>query len=214
MNIYSVISKAYDLLDVIYFSEKGKNPREVIMDMIPDKKVYVLDMCCGTLSNTIAIAEKKPDIKVVGLDLSKDMLRIAKKKINKKHLENVKLKCASATETGMLDNTFDYIIIGLVLHESSPTLIDGILKEAYRLLKDDGKLIILEWEQQNRLWQIVKFAPLYWLERINCKTFKQFYEVDKKKFFKKYRFRVKDEVHCNYSVVMALDKMEESVCVE
>ena len=47
MNQYSILSKAYDLLDIIYFREKGKNPREVILEMITDEGIHVLDMCCG-----------------------------------------------------------------------------------------------------------------------------------------------------------------------
>ena len=46
MNQYSILSKAYDLLDMIYFCEKGKNPREVILEMIPDEGIHVLDRKC------------------------------------------------------------------------------------------------------------------------------------------------------------------------
>lgn len=167
MNIYGMISKAYDLLDIMYFNEKGKNPRQVIMDIIPDSKINILDMCCGTLSNSIAIAKYKPDTRVVGLDLSRDMLRVAKKKLYKRHIKNVYLKCADATKTEMKKQSFDYIIIGLVLHESSPELIKGMLHEAYRLLKDNGNLIVLEWEAPKKLYQTVKFLPLYLGERLN-----------------------------------------------
>lgn len=210
MNIYSILSKVYDLLDVTYFSEKGNNPRNIIMDMIPNDKINILDMCCGTLSNTISIAKDKPVTKVTGLDLSKDMLSVAKKKINNLHLKNVSLKCKDATKTGLESKTFDYIIIGLVLHESSPKLRDGILKEAYRLLKDDGHLIILEWEAEKRVSRSIKFAPLYLLEVMGCRSFKQFYEADKKEYFKKYKFSVSKMVHCNYSVVLNMKKTGRS----
>lgn len=69
------------------------------------------------------------------------------------------LKRADATNTGIADKSVDYIILGLVLHESSPKLIKGILQEAYRGLKDNGNLIVLEWEQQKRFHKIVKFSP-------------------------------------------------------
>lgn len=206
MNIYSIISKAYDLLDITYFNETGKNPRKIIMEMIPNKEITILDMCCGTLSNTITIAKEKPDIKVVGLDLSKDMLRVAKKKLYKQHIRNVYLKCADATKTKMKKQSFDYIIIGLVLHESSPELIKGMLQEAYRLLKDDGHLIVLEWEPPKKYVQTLKFLPLYLGERLNCKTFKQFYTADKELYFRKYGFRVEQKEYCNYSIVLNMKK--------
>lgn len=206
MNTYSSISKAYDLLDVTYFKEAGQNPREVIAKMIPNDEINILDMCCGTLSNTIAIAKEKPNIKVVGLDLSKDMLGMAKKKLVEQHIRNVDLKCADATKTEMEKHTFDYIIIGLVLHESSPELIRGMLHEAYRLLKDDGHLIVLEWEPPKRFIQTLKFFPLYLGEIINCKTFKQFYKADKEVYFKKYGFKTIQKEYCNYSIVLKMKK--------
>lgn len=206
MNIYSIISKAYDLLDMMYFYETGKNPRQVIMNMIPNRKINILDMCCGTLSNTIAIAKCKPDIKVVGLDLSKDMLQVAKKKLYKQQIKNVYLKCADATRTEMKKQSFDYIIIGLALHESSPELVKGVLHEAYRLLKDNGNLIVLEWEPPKKFHQIIKFFPLYLGEKANCKTFKQFYTSDKELFFRKYGFIAEQKEYCNYSIVLNMKK--------
>ncbi len=204
INLYTIISKAYDLLDMVYFKETGRNPREVILNMIPDSKVSVLDMCCGTLSNTIGIAKAKPDIKVVGLDLSGDMLRVAKKKLHRQQIKNVSLKCADATKTKIPSKSFDYIILGLVLHESSPGLIEGVLREARRLLKDDGNLIVLEWEPPEKLYQIIKYFPLYLGERLNCKTFKQFYMADKEAYLKRYGFKVEQKEYCNYTILLKL----------
>lgn len=209
MNLYGIMSKAYDFLDITYFKEAGKNPREVIMEMIPNRKIKILDMCCGTLSNTIGIAKEKPAVKVVGLDLSRDMLRVAKKKLCRQHIRNVYLKCADATKTEMKEQSFDYIIIGLVLHESGPELIRGMLHEAHRLLKKDGHLIVLEWEPPKKWNQIVKFFPLYLGERCNCKTFQQFYTMDKELFFQKYGFRVEQKEDCNYSIVLNMRKDRE-----
>lgn len=206
INPYTFISKAYDLLDIVYFNETGKNPREVILNMIKDSKAAILDMCCGTLSNTIGIAKAKPDIKVVGLDLSKDMLRAAKKKLHKQKIKNVYLKYADATKTKMPSKSFDYIILGLVLHESSPKLIEGVLQEARRLLKDDGNLIVLEWEPPEKLYQILKYFPLYLGERLSCTTFKQFYTMDKEVFFRKYGFKVEQKEYCNYTIALRMKK--------
>ena len=44
MNLFSVLSIGYDLLDKIWLSEKGRNPREVIRSIIPNDKCKVLDM--------------------------------------------------------------------------------------------------------------------------------------------------------------------------
>ena len=147
MNLYTFLSIGYDLLDKIWLSEKGRNPRKVIEDILPDKKCKVLDMCCGTFTSGLSIAKKNPNNLVVGLDRSKPMLREGMRKVKKENLKNVKLVCRDALNTGIIDSTFDYVIIGLVLHECNPDLWAGILREAYRILKDNGHLIILEWEK-------------------------------------------------------------------
>ncbi len=51
MNLYTFMSVGYDLLDKIWFSDKGENPRRIIERLISDRKCRVLDMCCGTFSN-------------------------------------------------------------------------------------------------------------------------------------------------------------------
>ena len=174
--------------------------------MIPDKNCKILDMCCGTLSNGLPIAKSNPNCKVYGIDKSKGMLREAKRKIKKNNLNNIKIKIADATDSGLKEKSFDYIVIGLVLHECSKDLRAKIIQEAYRLLKDDGKLIILEWEKKNDIRSKIKYAPLYVLEALNCKDFKEFYNCNKENYFDQNGFQIQHKIHCNYSSVMVLSK--------
>lgn len=207
MNLYRFMSIGYDLLDKIWFSDKGKDPRDVIEGLIPDKKCKVLDMCCGTFSNGLPIAGKNPKNRVFGLDRSKSMLREARRKLQKGKLENVRLLCRDATKTGLKDASFDYVILGLVLHECNADLWKGILKEAHRLLKADGRLIVLEWDKQDRISRKIKFAPLYAMEVfVNHGYFQAFYHSNKKEFFGNYGFEMLEKHECNYSSVMVMKK--------
>ena len=208
MNFYSIVSKVYDLLDITYFSEKGKNPRNIIQSYVPNEKCRILDLCCGTFSNGFNIANKNEHCKIMGVDISEKMLGVAYRKIKKAGLNNVYLKKADATNTKLPDKCFDYIIIGLVLHECNPELREGILKEAYRVLKDNGKMIVLEWEKSESLIRRIKYAPVYVGEIMNCKAFNQFFECNKKEFFEEYNFKTLEEQHCNYSTVMLLEKLQ------
>lgn len=211
MNIYSFLSVGYDLLDRIWLSEKGNDPRRVIESILPNEKCKVLDMCCGTFTNGLSIAKKNPNNLVVGLDRSKPMLREGKRKVIREGLNNVKLLCRDATDTRLKEGSFDYIIIGLVLHECDPDLTNKILKEAHRLLKRDGSLIILEWEKQSSIYRRIKYAPLY-LAEVMCNPgyFTEFYKADKKEFFKGYGFETSLSISCNYTVVMKLKKNLEA----
>ena len=207
MNLYTFLSIGYDLLDKIWLSEKGRNPRKVIEDTLPNKKCKVLDMCCGTFTSGISIAKKNSNNLVVGLDRSKPMLREGMRKVKKENLKNVKLVCRDALNTGIIDSTFDYVIIGLVLHECNPDLWAGILREAYRILKDNGHLIILEWEKQSDIKRKIKYAPLYLTEVMNNpRYFKEFFRADKKEFFTKYGFETEQHINCNYTTVLSLKK--------
>lgn len=83
MNLfYKIIAKFYDLLDVIYFRDYENSPRKAVLDRISgDEKI--LDLCTGTATNAIDIAKTKTKTQIVGVDLSGDMLKVAKIKLRK-----------------------------------------------------------------------------------------------------------------------------------
>ena len=130
----------------------------------------MLDICTGTASNSIMIAEHREKASIVGIDISRDMLRIASQK-KKYGTFKFKAKYADATNTGLKDNAVDIIVISLVLHEVSKDLADKILSEAGRVLKHDGKIIVLEWEQPTDFLKQVLFLPILYL---NLKAFVSF----------------------------------------
>ena len=213
--MYKIMSPGYDILDKTFFRNNGRkdgrNPREVLAELIPDEKSMVLDMCCGTGSNGINVAIKNPHVTVVGLDRSKSMLLKARQKVNSLGLNNVKLICRDATDTGLKSEMFDYIIIGLALHECNPDLWNGILSEAHRLLKTDGHLIILDWERQKGISNKIKFAPMYITETIcTPKYFREYFNSDKEVFFSRFGFKAEKNIRCKYTFVMSLKKYDVS----
>ena len=152
----------------------------------------------------------KPAVTVVGLDRSKSMMKKARQKVQELGLSNVKLICRDATDTGLKDEMFDYIIIGLVLHECDANLWKAILSEAYRVLKKDGRLIILDWERQTVLSDKLKFAPMYITESIvTPKYFREYYYSDKEAFILRYGFEAETNVRCKYTFIMTLKKSAE-----
>ena len=213
--MYKIMSPSYDILDKTFFRNNGRkdgrNPREVLAELIPNEKSMVLDMCCGTGSNGINVAIKNPNVTVVGLDRSKSMLLKARQKVNSLGLNNVKLICRDATDTGLKSEIFDSIIIGLALHECNPDLWNGILSEAHRLLKKDGHLIILDWERQKGISNKIKFAPMYITETIcTPKYFREYFNSDKEVFFSRFGFKAEKNIRCKYTFVMSLKKYDVS----
>lgn len=206
MGRYDKIAKRFDWLDSAYFAENGRNPRAAVMEMLPAGRARVLDLCCGTLSNTLDIAQARPELEITGVDRSKGMLRAAERKVLSRGVKNIRLLCADAANTRLPDGAFDCAVIGLVLHECSPTLRGALLGEARRLLAPGGSLIVLEWEREKSLWRRVKFAPLYLGEILSSGDFKQFYESDKSTLLASHGFITERTEHCNYTVVIRLTK--------
>lgn len=202
--IYSIISGIYDILDLTYF--KRNSPRKAMLKLIEDKNINVLDICTGTGANAVVVAKNRKNAKITGVDLSPKMLEIAANKIKQNGLDNINIIECNAANTELPTNYYDVIIISLVLHEINDKTASEILKEASRLLKKDGKLIVIEWEIPKSILQKILFLPIMLLEP---ESFRKFIKKDKKQYFKKHGFSLKRIIHSNYSCIFYLKKSEQ-----
>lgn len=201
---YKAMSGFYDLLDVIFFRKYDTSPRKVVNEVIRDND-KILDLCTGTGTNAVNIAKKNASVKITGVDLSKDMLIIAKSKIKKEKISNIKLFRMDATKLKFKDECFDKILLSLVLHEIDKDLAASIIQEAIRVLKPDGEIIITEWERSRKLLQKVIFFPI---EVLEPKPYKSFVVKDLYSYFGQFGLTVVEEIHCDYSKVLKLKKIE------
>lgn len=112
-----------------------------------DKDKRVLDIACGKGTTSILIAEKF-GCKVIGVDISPELIEEAKMLARKSKLEHlVEFKVADATLLPFNDNEFDVTIAQAML-----VLIDeksSVIKEALRVLKPTGLAgwIELTWQK-------------------------------------------------------------------
>ncbi len=201
---YKAMSGFYDLIDIIYFRSYKNSPRKVVFESIGNTE-KVLDLCTGTTTNALKIAKSKPLSRVIGIDLSKDMLKIAKSKVKKAQVPNIKLYDMDAANMRFKDKCFDKILLSLVLHEIEENLAEKILAEAKRVLKDDGEIIVTEWEKSDNFFRKAVFLPIKILEP---KSFKTFIQKDLYSYFEQYGMKVVSEKHCDYSRVLKLKKVE------
>ncbi len=201
---YKAMSGFYDMIDIVYFRDYENSPRKVVFESIGNTE-KVLDLCTGTATNALKIAKSKPLSEVIGIDLSKDMLKIAQGKVERSKVQNIKLYHMDATHMGFQDKFFDKILLSLVLHEVEENLAEKILVEAKRVLKDDGEIIVTEWEKSRKFFRRAVFLPI---EILEPKPFKSFIEKDLYRYFERYGLKVVSEVHCDYSRVLNLKKSE------
>jgi len=105
----------------------------------------VLEIGCGTGSLAILCATKGAE--VTGIDLSPNMLDIARRKIKKAGLpEKIKLIRMSAMDmdTAFGDHSFNVITSTLVFSEMSPEEIRYVLNQCRRVLTANGSLLIAD----------------------------------------------------------------------
>ncbi|WP_164704068.1 class I SAM-dependent methyltransferase [Clostridium isatidis] len=193
--------KFYNLIDFIYFGEGEKNPRNKLISILPKEKIKVLDMCTGTAKNAILISSYNPNAEVIGIDISEEMLNMANKKI--KNRENIKLLRMDASRLNFNDNSFDFTIISLVLHEMNDKYINKIIGEAKRVTKESGQIIIVEWRKELSLIKRILFYPI---KKMEPKGFEEVIEHKINEFIKKWSLKVDKIFECNYTQIISLRK--------
>ena len=128
-DIYEVFSIAEDYPNKIY---------ECLLPKIKDK--IVLDLGSGTGKFMQKFYNETS--KYYGLDLSKEQLNIAKRKVNN---DSVEFICCSAENIPLPDNSIDVIIstwvLGTILEVDRR---NKVLDEMKRVLKNDGNIYLVE----------------------------------------------------------------------
>ncbi|WP_449536754.1 demethylmenaquinone methyltransferase [Ferdinandcohnia sp. Marseille-Q9671] len=156
-HVFEKIYKNYDKMNsVISFQQHKAWRKDTMKRMNVQKGASALDLCCGTADWTIALANAVgPTGKVIGLDFSKNMLKIGQEKVKNLQLDQVQLVHGNAMELPFDDNSFDYVTIGFGLRNVPDYL--TVLKEMYRVVKPGGKVVCLETSQPT----LIGFKQLY-----------------------------------------------------
>ncbi|NRG47779.1 demethylmenaquinone methyltransferase [Bacillus sp. CRN 9] len=146
-NVFEKIYGNYDKMNsVISFQQHLRWRKDTMkrMDVQPGSKA--LDVCCGTGDWSIALSEAVGESgKVVGLDFSKNMLKIGEEKVKEQGIKNIELVHGNAMELPFPDNSFDYVTIGFGLRNVPDYM--QVLKEMHRVVKPGGIAVCLETSQ-------------------------------------------------------------------
>ena len=200
---YKFIASVYDLLDVIYFRNYDRSPRKAVIEAISEND-KILDLCTGTATNAMGISRAIPTSEIVGVDLSENMLKVAREKLKKSNIKNITLYQMDATKLSFKSESFDKILLSLILHEMDEELRSKILSEAKRALKKNGKIIITEWERSSKLSQRLLFMPIHLLEP---KPYREFITKDLYSYFEKHDLQIEEYIHYDYTRVIILKPM-------
>jgi len=142
----------YDLLISIltFFGGGEKKYRNKILDMaVPQIGDKILDLCCGTGTLTTLIGERlNASGIVIGIDYSHEMIELAREKI--KDIPNVKYQVGDGRYLPFKNLTFDKVFICMALHEMLTNDRKMVIKEMYRVLKNEGMGIFIEFDQPKK----------------------------------------------------------------
>jgi len=104
----------------------------------PSEGMSILDVGCGTGSHLELYQRYKCNL--YGIDLSPSMLGIARERLG----DTAQLDLGDATDMPYEDGKFDLVISMLSLHEMSPQTRSGVLNEIKRVLKPDGRVLLID----------------------------------------------------------------------
>ncbi|WP_096188624.1 demethylmenaquinone methyltransferase [Evansella halocellulosilytica] len=157
--VFETIYGNYDKMNsIISFQRHIAWRKDTMKRMNVREGTAALDVCCGTADWTMALADKiGKDGHVVGLDFSKNMLSVGKKKLEERKMTHVKLVHGNAMELPFEDHTFDYVTIGFGLR-NVPDYRKALL-EMKRVVKPGGLVVCLETSQPTT----IGFKQIYWL---------------------------------------------------
>ncbi|MFN3533142.1 MAG: class I SAM-dependent methyltransferase [Candidatus Brocadia sp.] len=141
-NEYAVI-KEYDSLAPDYDQRWSfyidATLRETLKRLEINPTDRILDIGCGTGSLLQAIIEGYPSVKVVGIDLSREMLKIARNK----QIKDSALIAGKAQCLPFRSESFDVVVSCNAFHYLRKP--EECLIEIARVLKPQGRIVITDW---------------------------------------------------------------------
>jgi demethylmenaquinone methyltransferase / 2-methoxy-6-polyprenyl-1,4-benzoquinol methylase len=143
-SVFESIAARYDMMnDLLSFRRHKAWRRFTMKRMNIQPGQTAIDVCCGTCDWTIAIAKASGDGQVVGLDFSRNMLDVGKRKVTELALsEQIELVQGNAMALPYQDHQFDYATIGFALRNVPD--IEVVLGEMLRVVKPGGLVVSLE----------------------------------------------------------------------
>lgn len=156
-DMFNRIAFRYDLMN--RFLSVGIDVRwrkKALKQLVKEKPKVILDVATGTADVAIMAYELlKPD-NIIGIDISDKMLEIGREKVLKLGLQRqIQLQSGDSEAINFPDGSFDAVTVAFGVRNFEH--LETGLSEIRRVLKKDGKLVILEFSKP----KITGIAQLY-----------------------------------------------------
>lgn len=174
-----------------YFSEQKVKE---LSGFEKDQKFKLLDIGCGDGASEVFFHQYFPQVEIEGIDISEESVVFAQNR----NIPNCNFQVYDGKQIPFPDLSFDVIFIACVLHHIQQKDHVEFLKEAFRLLKKNGRLYLFEHNPLNPITKYVvrncefdKGVKLIWPNSLKNQLFGLGFKsiiVNYTLFFPRYRF--------------------------
>jgi len=156
-DMFDNIAPKYDLLNrVLSMGIDVQWRKKLVQQATIQAPKCVLDIATGTGDVALMIAKKNRATQVTGLDISAQMLALARKKASRSHLtSNTTFINGDSENLPFPDNSFDTVTVAFGVRNFED--IEAGLSECRRVLKSGGTMAVLEFSQP----QSTPFKQIY-----------------------------------------------------
>ena len=121
---------------------------------------HFLDVGTGPAQIPILLVQRCPDIRITAIDLSEEMLKIAKRRVEEVGLtDRITLELIDAKTLPYPDNTFDGLISNSIIHHIHDAM--SALKEMGRVARPQGTVLIRDLIRPETPEDAQTFVDLY-----------------------------------------------------
>lgn len=160
--MFNNISKRYDFLN--HFLSLGIDKiwrRKAVNQLKEIQPKKILDLATGTGDFAIALLKLKPT-EIIGMDISIGMLDVGKEKMKRRKFDDIiQMRLGDSENLPFEDGYFDALTVGFGVRNYEN--LEKGLTEMLRVLRKDGKAVILEFSKPKKfpVKQYFKFHSKY-----------------------------------------------------
>lgn len=145
---YHWLTPLYDAVVAVFTREHKWRPRFVNL-VDPQPGETILEIGCGTGSTALALKQRCPEARIIGIDPDPRVLKTARRKADRRHLEiEWHIGYGQAPPAALQGMRFSKVISTLVLHQVDFDQKHQTFAVAHAFLGDRGTLFLADFGQQ------------------------------------------------------------------
>lgn len=171
---FSGTGPTYDLMVNVATLGIDRRWKRKIVDLIPPNPARVLDLGCGTGILTLALADRYPGSRIVGVELREEYLTIARTKVQRLGIQNVELVLSRAEDYRSSD-PFDCVISSYLAKYADLKCLTRNTKE---MLNEGGLLLMHDFIYPPKAYLVGIWRLYFWLlQRGGSRLFPSWREI-------------------------------------